>query len=465
MELELNFAAHLTTHLCPSYSKVVSLLNQTVSQWPKGSAMLTGNKGIFTIKLWDREKAEKLKGQKVEYFYEGEKSKKSVKVAITEKSRYHKYNNPKYITIMGFDRSPGELLTNEKMDNIMLQFGDIIDPTQDVYAEHFLTGKKKIRLDLNKEIHIPRDFHVQVESESGRSLTVTLRVYYKDQPYHCKSCVEKHIGDCPKRIAEKEEKQRIKKVKEENTHTVLIGDSNFRCANENGLMANVTAVTGAKLGHVCNQLEFENLENVDTIILSAGQNCINDIHLLGPKLWETRTIGEISKTEKVMNSLLEKGKNVFLLSVPPAPCTQITQSTKDSRLFINKHLSAIVERANTIDAKTGIAGFIAEADSSYDQETDFTDDKHLSQHAMERRIGKLDDVLSDNRKLRNPVLKARPTCDPYRGCYGAYPAGCMYCTKVGHSEQDCPCPTISASKKRREVSGSDMNEAKVQKNR
>jgi len=35
--------------------------------------MLTGNKGIFTIKLWEIEKAEKLQGQKVECFYEGEK--------------------------------------------------------------------------------------------------------------------------------------------------------------------------------------------------------------------------------------------------------------------------------------------------------------------------------------------------------------------------------------------------------
>jgi len=82
---------------------------------------------------------------------------------------------------------------------------------------------------------------------------------------------------------------------------------------------------------------------------------------------------------------------------------------------------------------------------------------------MERRIGKLDYVLSDNRKLRNPVLKARPTCDPYWGCYGAHPAGCMYCTKLSHSEQDCPCPTNSDPKKRRVVSGSDTKEAKVQK--
>ena len=119
MELELDFAAFLPTHLCPTYGKVVTLLNQTVSAWPKGSAMLTGNKGIFTIKLWDNSKAEGVLGEKVEYFYEGDKSRKSIKVTIKEKERFYRYVNPKYITLMGFERSPADMLTNEKIDAIL----------------------------------------------------------------------------------------------------------------------------------------------------------------------------------------------------------------------------------------------------------------------------------------------------------------------------------------------------------
>ena len=185
MDLQLDFTIYLPTHLCPNYSKVVSLLNQTVAEWPKGSAMLTGNRGVFNIKLWDKEKAKKLLGKKVVYYYEGDKSKENVKVTIKEKPSYLRYENPKYITVMGFDRSPADLLTNEQLDKILEQFGTIIDPTQDVFAESFLTGKKKLRLDLNKGKEIPRDFHAQVETPTGRSLTANLRVYYRDQPYHC----------------------------------------------------------------------------------------------------------------------------------------------------------------------------------------------------------------------------------------------------------------------------------------
>ena len=266
--------------------------------------MLTGNRGIYTIKLWDKVKAEKLIGQKVEYFYEGERSKASIKVTITEKPSYQRYHNPKYVTIMGFDRSPAEKITNASIDKTLQQFGDIIVPTQDVYAENFLTGKKKLRIDLNKGNEIPRDFHMLFETETGKSLTVSLWVYYKDQPYHCRKCTEQHVGDCPKFIAEKEEKQQVKKIKEDITKTIMIGDSNFRCVNESGVMASVTAVTGGKIGHICNQVKFENLDKIDNIILSAGQNFINNADEVEQKFWEARTLAEISSTETVINSLL-----------------------------------------------------------------------------------------------------------------------------------------------------------------
>ena len=364
---------------------------------------------------------------------------------------------------MGFDRSPADLITNEKLDKILGQFGTIINPTQDVYAESFLTGKKKLRLDLNNGKQIPRDFHAQVETEAGRLLTANLRVYYKNQPYHCRRCVEQHIGDCPRFIAEKEERQQIKKVKEDITKTVMIGDSNFRCINENGTMATVTAVTGGKLGHICNQINFENLEKVDTVIISAGQNCTNDADEVEKKLWEARTTGEVSKAEKVVNNLMEKGKNIIMLSIPPVPCTQTSTRKKEARDFINNNIAEIVRRANTIDSKSGTVGLLIEPEASYNATTDFKDERHLTQLAMERRISQLDEILPENRRLRATTLTARPTCDPYRACYGAYPAGCNYCTKLNHSEYECPLKIKQQGTKRPNVSGSELQYAKALK--
>ena len=63
------------------------------------------------------------------------RSQKCVKVAIQEKVRTKKWTKPWYVTLMGFDREPADTLSNNKVDNLLSQFGTIIEPTQDVFAE------------------------------------------------------------------------------------------------------------------------------------------------------------------------------------------------------------------------------------------------------------------------------------------------------------------------------------------
>ena len=130
----------------------------------------------------------------------------------------------------------------------------------------------------------------------------------------------------------------------------MIGDSNFRCINENGVMASDTAVTGGKLGHICNQLDFENVNKVDTIIISAGQNCTNDADDVEKTAWETRTNKELGK---VKGAVMDKGKHIIMLSVPPVPCTQTSTRKKEARYFVNKGLPQLVRQANSIGSKPG----------------------------------------------------------------------------------------------------------------
>ena len=437
MELQLDFGSQLPQHLTPSFNKVVSLLTQTVSEWPRGSAMLTKeDKGIFAIKVWDKVKGDKLLGKNVVYYYEGDKSSKKVQITFQEKPKYLKYINPKYVTMTGFHKFPLNQINNEQIDKVMQNFGKIIVPTQDVFADIFLTGKKKIRIDLDQSKDIPRDLFVEFISEAGKKHSVTLRCYYRDQPYTCKRCSEKHIGDCPVWENEKMENERVKKIKEQKTKTTMIGDSNFRCINERGIMATVTAITGGKIGHISNQLKFENLSAIENVVLSSGQNCIQDIEELEKERWEKRTLAEIAALESEVSSLMSQGKKVFLLSVPPVPATTSTKQRKEARGFINKNLSGLVQRLAK-KSTSGKAAFIEENDANYNPATDFTDDRHLTPMAMERLISKMDEIMPENQKLKNEDLKERPTCEPYRGCYGTYPIGCSFCTGLMHGEGTC----------------------------
>ena len=440
MDLQLDFGAHLPKHLCPNYNQVVSLLNQTVVEWPKGSARLVkGDKGVFNITVWDKERAAKLKGKKIDYFYD-EPSNKKVSVKIQEKPKTHRYTNPKYVTMVGFERFPCDQLTNSQIDNQLKHFGELIIETQDIYAKDcdiFTTGKKKARIDLNKGKDIPRDWMIEVTPDSGKKISATIRCYYYGQPWKCKRCDARHIGDCPEWEKEKLEAEKIKDWKEKNTKTAMIGDSNLRCVNERGVMATVTSITGGKIGHIVNQLKFENLEKVKNIIISAGQNCTNDIEETERNTWETKTKAEIAKLEAEAQKILSKGKNVFVISVPPVPIITKSKERKRGRQFINNELTEMVKKLTSSSKSKGTAALLDENDGNFNPSLDFTDDRHLAPIAIERLISNLDTVLPAGEKLKNPALKGKPTCYPYRGCYGSYPTGCLHCTGMSHNIQDC----------------------------
>ena len=111
-----------------------------------------------------------------------------------------------------------------------------------------MTWKKKVRIDLNKGKEIPWYLQIQFDPESGKTFNITLRSYYKNQPYHCRRCKQGHVGDCPEWTKDKMEKEQRENVKKENTKTLMIGDSNIWCIIERGVMGSVTSING---GEIC----------------------------------------------------------------------------------------------------------------------------------------------------------------------------------------------------------------------
>ena len=113
-------------------------------------------------------------------------------------------------------------------------------------------------------------------------------------------------------------------------------------------MSSVTAVTGGEIGHICNQVSFENLTKIENVVLSAGQNCINDVDEMEKGNWESRTMEEVRKLENTITKLTGEGKKVFLFPVPPVPVATSSKERKDARAFLNGKLLSIV---NVIQSK------------------------------------------------------------------------------------------------------------------
>ena len=158
--------------------------------------------------------------------------------------------------------------------------------------------------------------------------------------------------------------------------------------------------------------------------------------------------------------MTSKGKNVFILGAPPTPIAISSKVRKDGRNFINKQLADMVQRAVTKKPTDGMAAFIDDNDGNFNPGTDFTDERHLSLLAIERMIGKLDEIFPPEQKLKNATLNGHATCKPYQGCYGTYPVGCGYCTGYNHTEQ--ACVVKNGKEKRPRSTGSENQEAHQQ---
>ena len=461
MELMVDFSQHLPKHMIPPYRKMVSLLTQTVPEFTKGAAMLTqGRNGVFFLKVYDKIKGNSLIGRKIDYFPDEDRN-ASVTVLIQEKKQVNQqYKNAKNITLVGFERFPANQIENHQLDEILKKHGNIINKTEDVYSDVFLTGKKKVRVDLCKGFDLPRIFHIEFTNTDGYRRSATIRTYYTDQPYFCERCQATHVTKCPKILEDLEKKARTDEKKKERQTVRMIGDSNLRCVNENGVMANVTAITGGKIGHICNQIQYTDLNTTNSVVLSAGQNCINDIEAFTRPEWEKKTNKEIEKYEKTAKKLKNEGKNVFLLAIPPAPITQVSKESKSARNYINEKISGISQRS--MKDKTpgkGLISFISQEDGNYNKSTDFSDERHLSELAVNKVLTTLDNLLPNGQKLFDINLKDKPTGKPYRGCYGTFPIGCQVCTSVGHNENTCSYVTGN----KRNLSQGDESDSKKPK--
>ena len=165
---------------------------------------------------------------------------------------------------------------------------------------------------------------------------------------------------------------------------------------------------------------------------------------------------EVRKLENTITKLTGEGKKVFLFPVPPVPVATSSKERKDARAFLNGKLLSIV---NVIKSKKqpgpGNVTLLQENDGNFNSATDYTDEKHLSPLAMEKRISQLDELLPNDNKLKTSLLGEHPTCDPYRGCYGTYPVGCMYCTKISHNETECP---LKGKTKKRNLSSESQEQ-------
>ena len=113
-----------------------------------------------------------------------------------------------------------------------------------------------------------------IRNDGRRHINPRSDTSHHKQPYLCRRCGVDHTSNCPKWEEEKKREALIKNLKEENTKTIIVGDSNLKLVNSDAILADVICSSGAKVGHINNILKTENLEKYENIVVLAGVNNI-----------------------------------------------------------------------------------------------------------------------------------------------------------------------------------------------
>ena len=444
LEFVLDFTSALPEKQVPKLMEVRTLLSCSVNDLPRGNLVIQQKPEVFVLKVHDNDKGKALDNKIIKYFLPGDsEGKKPIEIKIAKREFRKKFINPKYVTVWGtYDSEIGGFITNEALTTIFGEYGTILEPVQDVFDlnEHVWSlDKKKFRIDLDRQTHIPRSCPVEVTTKAGKNISATIRITYKDQPYFCRRCIKEHAGDCPVWLQGKIREQEIREQKAKETQTLILGDSNLKRINSNAILADVVASSGAKIGHLRNQLKYEKVDNYQNLVIFGGINSIPGPNENGSEgtMWQ-QIEEEMNGLERELTPLVKKGKNVFLTQVPHASHTQ-TPRASSLRQKVNKGYNQMRDRLRKVNAAASVDVLtwtpLAEQ---------FETSKGISEQGTINFIQKVSEKIG-NDKLRATYLDSNLTTHPYSAVSTTYPLGCYKCTAMHHSQNTC---AVDFSKKR-----------------
>jgi hypothetical protein len=219
--------------------------------------------------------------------------------------------------------------------------------------------------------------------------------------------------------------------------------------NSSALLADVITSSGAKIGHISNQLSFEDVEKYSNVVLFTGINNVPgpnervDENNLGKQI-DT----EMKALEGELSKLAKKGKNVFLTQVANPKHARLNTRNTNIRNKINKDM---IDMKNRLKAQYKKVKIDTINWSVFVDEDDYETVKAVSEKALVSWLHKVDEKIEG--PLRAKYLDTKLTTEPNTRVTSTYPLGCRKCTKMEHSEYTC---TVDYSKKRNRSEESEM---------
>ena len=161
-------------------------------------------------------------------------------------------------TLYNCTQGPWSDVTNAHFDACISKYGSITKQTehQKFKGQTIYNGNRYFCMQATEQL----PDSIPISDPTDSSLTYMVRVGYKGKTYHCARCQQRHVGACPERqefFAAKMHRETMEIT------TTILSDSTLRQADVIGLRANVTCMSGGRVGNVAHMLL--DLPGIDTM--------------------------------------------------------------------------------------------------------------------------------------------------------------------------------------------------------
>ena len=319
------------------------------------------------------------------------------------------------ITIVDADLNANRALPGRMFDSALEAYGKIevgtesqrYKGTQINNGNRFCVIKKRENVDLPDRILV-----------GGTSFLIK----YWGKQWNCQSCKETHIGPCPYKKALYA--ARDKRNEAEICHHV-VSDSTLRYADQSGLLADVSVMSGATIGQLANAVDNDDdVERHRHVVVAAGAN-----DTLVGELENDHQI--VKRVDKSINRFLDTvnrddTRNFYVLNTC-RPLELPTRRQFIAREYFEMRLrkcASYIENLDIIKTCEGITGW--------------EDDGHPNRDLTKDILVNISNDLEKQIIIDENVITTEKI---YRGVTGHYLSGCSGCTTFGMFDEGGFCPT------------------------
>ena len=400
---QIDIRPFFNAYQAPTFPVILKTVRQI---YPEDPALrlrpLTGRgQGVFNIISTSQNTKDVVKFKRKKRFEQGEET---VSIPLTAPGLHRsEKQDGLLITIVDADMPDSHTIPGGDFDAVFAEYGTIIKATkqQKFKDSDIFNGNRLVVLDRNEK-ELPDRVTVGTKS---------FLIKYRGKSWFCSSCQQTHVGPCPY-LKELYATMDLRKKMEIRHH--IVSDSTLRHAEQAGLKADITCMSGATAGQLATAVEEDpNINQHVDVIIAAGANDVQVQHLESDGEMARRIETSLNRVVEVVENNIDR-KFVLLNTCPPlSESTNKTEYT--AKLYFQRRAETLCIKHDNIEM-VSVENYDAPWEAG-----------HPSQKATEEMLMKLEKEIPGMIINKNVITTAKI----YRGVATLYCSGCSGCRALG----------------------------------